>query len=827
MPNSNKKNSVYLNIRNSIINKKIKTFPLNYQTKKSDENESYFYITLNEAPPKKMHEIMMDSKKYIITDYHFTVFEYLRKNENDAAFHITINLTYDNKTYTARIYYDEHCKKLSLTFKESGKLLHLKKESELLWFVEPYILEFSGIIETMHENVRNEFKNQYNQLLNNLSAKSLAIDLHINQIEKKEAYIEYQNALEEALSIISYTDMPFYCNTQNFTSIFKNLLGAVTTELDNLNDDAVNIHNLDEDKNSPNQVKVNIAMPKRKLLSVSAVPEEIKVIDEQIKKIQINNELNEYQKIIKEYNLLDYKYKTVNDSGDALSILNKMNELEKKVGKIVISILILNNMRLTSDRTKLTENNKINQQSVIEDMDFKALVIINKNNVNNLIKFSVKNNKPSELKLILEALKPVNLNIKTNALGKISEQYLLQIAYDHHFDEIFEILLLNGAFPDIRYNDKTIVQKNSLTKINELVVAYNKLMDDTLLIRSCKDNRIKEMTVLIRNGANLYYKPTSTAGFTAAGQILAYAPFVKNITNSIKKNLDKGFSKNSSEAKSFLQNDIDAKTLNAFLKKNAVKKIEKERSNKIEFDNLNHKINKDIYNAIDFTPFIKKTALNFLKNFEDYQPSHEEELLLLIDTPRCFEEQLRILFETIDGKERPILINQLQGLTNKESTLLYLACDSELEYAVQLLLQHGANPNIHNYNRANALDACIQKNNLTLLEIILKDSQIDIIDTALYSPLAIARENKNSQAEHVLNNYAKQKNILIDETKIQSYENTKEYLLFTKELKLLEQQCFTLQNNPTFFNVLNTLKTFNTLNTQTSGNPPNPSSSKR
>ncbi|CAM4403098.1 MAG: hypothetical protein LEGION0403_FIIPPAGN_00850 [Legionella sp.] len=821
MPTSNK-NSVYLNIRNNITNKKIKTFPLNYQTKKSDENESYFYITLNEAPPKKKHEIIIDSKEYIITDYHFTVFEYLRKNESDAAFHITINLTHDNKTYTARIYYDEHCKKLSLTFKECGKLLHLNKESDLLWFVEPYVLEFSGIIETMHENVRNEFKNQYNQLLNNLSAKSLAIDLHINQKEKKEAYIEYRNALEEAISIISYTDMPFYCNTQNFISIFKNLLGDVTTELDNLNDDAVNIHNIDEDKSGQNQVKINIAMPKRKLLSVSAVSEEIKVIDEQIKKIQINNELNEYQKIIKEYTLLDYKYKTVNESGDALSVLNKMNELEKKVGKILTSILILSDMILKNDQTKLTENSKINQKSVIEDMDFTALVIINKNNVNNLIKFAVKNNKPSELKLILEALKPVNLNIKTNALGESSEQYLLQIAYDHHFDELFEILLLNGAFPDIRYNEKTIVQKNSLTKINELVLAYNKLMGDTLLIRSCKDNRIKAMTVLVRNGANLYYKPTS-----AAGQILTYAPFVKNITNSIKKNLDKGFSKNSSEAISFLKNDINAKNLNAFLKNHSVTKIEKESSNKIDFGDLHNQISKDIYNAIDFTPFIKKTALNFLKNFEDYQPSHEEEFLLSIDTPFCFEEQLRILFETIDGKDLPIFINQLQGLTNQESTLLYLACDYELEYAVQLLLQHGANPNIHNYNHANALDVCIQKNNLNILEIILKDSQVDIIDTALYSPLAIARESKNSPAEHLLNDYAKQKNIFIDETKIQSYENTKKYLSSAKELKLLEQQCFTLQNNPTFFNVLNTLKTFNALNTQTSDNPPKPASSKR
>ncbi|CAM4437132.1 MAG: hypothetical protein LEGION0398_MBIBDBAK_01379 [Legionellaceae bacterium] len=166
------------------------------------------------------------------------------------------------------------------------------------------------------------------------------------------------------------------------------------------------------------------------------------------------------------------------DNNEFLEAITNVRKLEEEAKKTLIRIFIIEK-----------EYEKIKKE------DLRNLISVAKFNSDTLsiFTFALANNRVSALNLFLEEAKNINLNTKIKIKNEYT--YPLIFAYQNKFSEVFELLLNKGANPE-----------------------FKNIKGETLLVRSCIDNRTKEMVGLLKAKANPFV--ICQSGFAAIGYLL-------------------------------------------------------------------------------------------------------------------------------------------------------------------------------------------------------------------------------------------------------------------------------------------------------------------
>ncbi len=447
------------------------------ESKTSKENENYFMLfPLNQDG--KTQELLMNNKLYVPIEYHITIYEITHLKEQNAAFHITIEFKNNEESYKiiTREYFDEFGKPIHATYKVGDVFLNnIQGYDNVLNFSKDKIIKFYNIVQSFYNEKRTNYLMEYKKILDDLENKSHCLENTSTSINAIKKYKIYENALKEATTYIESQSL-FFKETASTLDILKGLLKNITVVNEERIQEKINL-SISKEKITPS-IDLNYQQSSTKKISKIDKDEvAIREIDNNLKKIAL---LDKYTQIISEYELQKSKLRLLKKDNDILITLARIRDIETIASSIIATFII------KKDNCDMNER------------DFSQLLNLNQT-PQGMICLAVKNNNVTALKLILKKFPLTNLNIKTTPIGEKVDYYLLELSYNKKYYELFKLLLESGAVPDFKIEDPTKYQ-------------------ETLLQRTCQDNRTKEMKDLLEVKANPYYK--SLKGYHPLGSLL-------------------------------------------------------------------------------------------------------------------------------------------------------------------------------------------------------------------------------------------------------------------------------------------------------------------
>ncbi|MCL9684402.1 ankyrin repeat domain-containing protein [Legionella maioricensis] len=442
---------------------------------------------------------------------HITVYEKVRKEVQNSTFHITINLIDENKNGdVARIYYSELGQYLFTTVKNKENTSIDTVPESLLKFgiknIAPFVAKISKL--------KQDYLAQYKLLEDRLKQLSIELD-HGDSSALQKKLLAYKQELERMISHIrsgTLFNQEHVFELKHYNDLLMDTeiklsqleLAAKTNPPQTVQEVAkksqVVITSFKVEKQakttrsepSPKALQsiVPINKPAIKKEEEGPTPERVK-IDELNKKIAAilhSGSLSSVGKVLQEYELQKHKFSLLEkkpakkdkksdkkiDETEFLDTLIRSNQLSEEINKTVLKIL--------------------HEEAIYTKIEKQSLKYLLQNctlNTEDIVELAVKNNRVQVLELVMQLRKDVNLERKT----KEEKQYLLEIAYNKGYFNMFKCLLAHKASPDI--------------------VCTNK---QPILFAACADARPEEMEALLEAKANPW--ALDPRGFAALGALV-------------------------------------------------------------------------------------------------------------------------------------------------------------------------------------------------------------------------------------------------------------------------------------------------------------------
>lgn len=471
----------------NLLKSQIKIVANSYKVtnKKTQNNVEYFLLEpKNKGLNKDQPILHIDGNNYTPTDFHLSVYADLSTDSKylKSSYHLTIELVDKNKhDITARIYCDQYDKIQFIEVKDSNaKLIPVAERETIAQFAKTYTANFSALVWKIYDFLHQHFNKKYTESLAQLTEKSKYLDeaqlSHLN---------DYQQQLEQVIAQLMQWNKYALNPHSHLLRHFEKLKVQITNRL------AEAQMPLLTNKVEPIEYKqaVNDIQPPLNEVVTKPTLSELAQLNMQLETLKRDKKLSEYKKIVREHTLLHKKFElAIGD--EALNCIVRCQELESQ------ALLKLREFLESTEKQK-----KVSQSEVA------ALVKLISYIDPSIFELAVSKDKTTILSELLVHHKYININMAfTN-----KKLFLLDIAYEKKYINIFKLLLQHGAF---------IERRDEQGK--------------TLLMRSCKDKRLPEMELLLQVGASNLI--SDVEGFTAFGFLICgrnHTPELKAIKSFI------------------------------------------------------------------------------------------------------------------------------------------------------------------------------------------------------------------------------------------------------------------------------------------------------
>lgn len=434
-------------------------------TKKTAQSgKSYFLFKPKAMPLSKQDDT------FHLNDWHISIYEDLTKDEGhgEASYHVTINFSNSsNKKIFARAYFNYSNNLLYINYKDPrDKLIDAlpsETHDQAIQLAQTYSIDFYNLIWDIYSQIHEKFSKQYEKLISQLSRLSRNL-----QTSQRDVLVKYQTKLDEIIRHIDKWMRFELCPNIGQFKYLKSLQQQINQRIIEI-DTTPLANNKLETSTKELEVIAEISTS-NKMNRHDQSLQELNTINTQLKELENNKLLLNYQKITLEHELLSKKFDLPSENNDVLECALRINKLEQLADKEFKTLL-------------LTESNYF---GITKEEIEKLIKLIPSINEKHLV-LAINNNRLEAVEILLKNYPYINLN---TPIALLKNKTILELSYEKKYLSIFKFLLKAGAF-------------------------CNKLDADgqTLLMKACLDEREEEMVALLAAGASNFIR--DKLGYTA------------------------------------------------------------------------------------------------------------------------------------------------------------------------------------------------------------------------------------------------------------------------------------------------------------------------